>query len=79
MIVNDEVIGRYNQALGPQLRVYLPKSALRVGINVFIVVELDSLWLNGTMVGGPMFEGAAYPLEFDNQMHWHTKRRRPIH
>ncbi|KAA0184652.1 Beta-galactosidase [Fasciolopsis buskii] len=79
LIVNDEVIGRYNQALGPQLRVYLPKSALRVGINVFIVVELDSLWLNGTMVGGPMFEGAAYPLEFDNQMHWHTKRRRPIH
>ncbi|THD21220.1 Beta-galactosidase [Fasciola hepatica] len=79
LIVNDQVIGHYNQALGPQLRLYVPKSALRVGINTFVVIELDSLWLNGTMVGSPMFEGAAYPLEFDDQMYWHTQRRRPLH
>ncbi|VDP75634.1 unnamed protein product [Echinostoma caproni] len=79
LIVNDQVMGRYNQALGPQLRLYVPKSALQVGTNIFIIIELDSLWLNETMIGGPLNEGATYPLAFDDRMHWHTQRKRPIH
>ncbi|CAH8521231.1 unnamed protein product [Dicrocoelium dendriticum] len=76
VIVNNHTVGRYNQALGPQLRVYVPKSFLHLGQNIFILIELDSLWLNETMSAVPNPEGSTYPLLFDDQMRWQSLRNR---
>ncbi|TGZ60592.1 hypothetical protein CRM22_008455 [Opisthorchis felineus] len=78
LLVNNEVVGKYNQALGPQLRVYVPKNFLRVGTNIFILIELDSLWLNETMTSVKRSVGVSYPLLFDVQMQWHRTRDRSL-
>ncbi|OON20789.1 glycosyl hydrolase family 35, partial [Opisthorchis viverrini] len=78
LLVNNEVVGKYNQALGPQLRVYVPKNFLHVGTNIFILIELDSLWLNETMTSVNRSVGISYPLLFDVQMQWHRTRDRSL-
>ncbi|KAF6770739.1 hypothetical protein AHF37_10886, partial [Paragonimus kellicotti] len=79
LIINNQIVGRYNQVLGPQLRLYVPTIFLTVGLNIIVLIELDSLWLNETMVGSPNPEGVFYPLLFDHQMHWLTSRERSLY
>ncbi|KAF7237608.1 hypothetical protein EG68_11115 [Paragonimus skrjabini miyazakii] len=39
--VNDNVVGRFNQKLGPQLRLYIPKQYLHAGTNKIVIIEMN--------------------------------------
>ncbi|CAL8088543.1 unnamed protein product [Calicophoron daubneyi] len=43
--VNGNILGKYNQARGPQLRLYIPRQFLKVGSNRVVVTELG--WIIG--------------------------------
>lgn len=48
MVVNDFNLGRYDTIAGPQMHLYVPEPRLKLGRNIFTVVELDGITLGTT-------------------------------
>nr|CAH8838119.1 unnamed protein product [Trichobilharzia regenti] len=78
LIVNDKILGHYNQALGSQLSLYLPKNYLHIGINIFVIIELDGLWINGSMYADTVGQDQICQLGFVNRTIWSSRRKRSL-
>ncbi|KAA0186529.1 Beta-galactosidase [Fasciolopsis buskii] len=48
LVVNDFNLGRYDTIAGPQMHLYVPEPRLKLGRNIFTVVELDGITLGTT-------------------------------
>ncbi|VDQ14455.1 unnamed protein product [Trichobilharzia regenti] len=71
-------MGHYNQALGSQLSLYLPKNYLHIGINIFVIIELDGLWINGSMYADTVGQDQICQLGFVNRTIWSSRRKRSL-
>ncbi|KAA0185802.1 hypothetical protein FBUS_03334 [Fasciolopsis buskii] len=47
LYINSILLGRFDQASGPQLTLFVPKSFLRFGINDIVIVDLSGMRTNG--------------------------------
>ncbi|KAF8563408.1 hypothetical protein P879_06176 [Paragonimus westermani] len=55
--VNENTVGRFNQKLGPQLRLYIPKQFLVTGTNKIVIMEM-----NGPVLTNPTVTFLTEPL-----------------
>lgn len=83
ILINGALVGRYNQALGPQLRLFVPKTFFRIGMNRIIFVELDGLWLGEkletTVTAKFKEEDPKLLIEFGDAMHIKHIKSQEIH
>lgn len=50
LYINSILLGRFDQAHGPQLTLFVPKSFLKFGINDIVIVDLSGMITNGKIV-----------------------------